>query len=339
MKILPGMKLIEGTYTNSVVTDRLAGGKEYVWQCERADFWVSPLGAKNAIATNTTNRGIYKANVERLERALINHQFPFLCDPIIFDDRDKFLQGQHRLHGIINSGETVRLVVVFGMPSEYFEFLDQAKARTSRDSLKLLGTPNPETTGGMVTFLWQLAEGRVNGFLGQKRASPAVPESVELYRLFTDGDDNVLYPHSVRATKASKFRFPKAAVGVMSLLYDQIDPEQNSIFWDGVLDNMGFVSHYDPRKALREHIDRFVASKVSGSESVIRSEQGALWIHYAWKKFIDGKEIRNGHHKSGFLKTTDNRETMEAVVLEISAMAKHLLSERRVKGADTRLSA
>lgn len=61
-----------------------------------------------------------------------------IWQPILLDDRDRVLDGQHRLHAIIESGKTVSCFVISGVPSSVWDDLDQGKSRLLGDVLSAM---------------------------------------------------------------------------------------------------------------------------------------------------------------------------------------------------------
>ena len=54
----------------------------------------------------------------------------------------KLLDGQHRLHAVIEAGLPIQSVVVYGMDDEAFRTMDTGKARTGGDTLSVTGVGN-----------------------------------------------------------------------------------------------------------------------------------------------------------------------------------------------------
>jgi len=63
------------------------------------------------------------------------------------------LDGQHRLAAIVESGKTIELLVVSGLPDESQELMDQGAARTAADALTLHGYSNVTLAAGVARWL------------------------------------------------------------------------------------------------------------------------------------------------------------------------------------------
>ena len=315
------MKLVTDTYTETIHEN----GRPFV--IEHGTYEIDPAAAQRLLESNRNNRNVYNASVKKMERAHVNNQWKYTGDPIRLDERGNLLDGQHRLHAAVNTGTTLRVPVVSGLPTSYFEYIDISKPRSAKDALALLGARSPVIMASVVTFLWQITNDMV---VAHGSEAPAPPEALQLFLKFGDAHDNALYPHGVMALKGQKIRLPGAAVGVMSLLYEQIDPELNRRFWAGAIDLLDMHDMNDPRKALRDHVDQFVIKKVKGTETAIRADQGALWIHYAWRKFLGGKTISKNHSLNIFTKTVTDMATREEMHIDIATMANRLLRGREI---------
>ena len=310
------MRLVSNTYTVAIHEN----GRPYV--LEHGTYDIDPESAQRLLESNRNNRNVYNANVRKMERAHASKQWKYTGDPIRLDVNGNLLDGQHRLLAAVNTGTTLRAPVVSGLPTSYFEYIDISKPRSAKDALALLGARSPTIIASMVTFLWQLANDRSRP---KTREAPTPPEALELFLRFGDEHNNALYPHAALATRGQKAHFPGAAVGVMSLLYEQIDPEQNKRFWQGAIDDLDIQEVGDPRKALRDHINQFVVRHVRGVESALRSDQGARWIHLAWQKFIAGKPITKHHQAKGFRETAADHTTVESMNRDIALMVNALI--------------
>ena len=296
-----------------------------LYQCRSVLVEITPQQAQAILKENRNNRPLYPANIDKISRALTNGHWKYLADPIRFDNNGNLIDGQHRLTAVMNTGIPIIVTVITGFPSWYFEYIDLTKPRSAKDALSLLGVQNAHTVSRILTFLWQLQR---DDPMVSKQA-PTAPEVVALFHQFGDVTNNPLYPHAYTANLAVPLQFPKAAVGVMSIIYEREDPELNAQFWKGVLQGIGIPETKrgdDARAGLRKYIDRHLI-KVQDAKVVFDTELSAIWIHFAWQKFIAGKPITKGVSDGGYqhLKTDD--DTLTNIRNKIVAKAKNLFRE------------
>ena len=103
---------------------------------------VTPEIARAWLERNTGNRAASMAHVAKLEKAIRDGGWKMTGDPIRFSKGGSLLDGQHRLHAILQSGITVTCVVMRGFDESIFDVLDSGKGRQKSDVLFVqLGLP------------------------------------------------------------------------------------------------------------------------------------------------------------------------------------------------------
>ncbi len=144
------MRLVSGTYTHQIEEN----GKTYV--VTTGTYEIDPTSAQRLLNTTGKQRPIYKANVRKITRAHINKLWKYLGDTIKLDQYGNLLDGAHRLQAAIDAGVTIIVMIVSGLPAQYFEYMDTSKSRGIKDALTIHGVKNAEVTRQVLTFLWQL---------------------------------------------------------------------------------------------------------------------------------------------------------------------------------------
>jgi len=88
---------------------------------------------------NTHNRNLREARVASYARDMEAGAWRFNGDPIRFASDGTLLDGQHRLSAIMRSGETVQMLVIWGLDPGTQETMDIGAVRTMADALSLRG--------------------------------------------------------------------------------------------------------------------------------------------------------------------------------------------------------
>lgn len=97
---------------------------------------VTPEMAKTWLSRNSGNqRSVSKKTVEMYARDMARGAWQLTHQGISFNQTGEVIDGQHRLHAIIQSGVTVQMAVATGFFSEYDSPIDQGRARSARDIL------------------------------------------------------------------------------------------------------------------------------------------------------------------------------------------------------------
>lgn len=103
---------------------------------------VSPILAEKWLAKNNRNRLPRIGQVQFYANQMAAGKWRVNGEAIKFDSNGNLLDGQHRLMAVIQSGETVRVLTVFGLEPEVFSTLDQGAKRSLKDHFDLLGEKN-----------------------------------------------------------------------------------------------------------------------------------------------------------------------------------------------------
>lgn len=103
--------------------------------------WVSitPELAAEFLSRNTLNRPKKPSKIKLYSESMAAGQWPVTGVPIIFGRGGRLLDGQNRLQAIIDTGSTVRTLVVEGVEDEVFDVIDSGARRSSSDVLVIMG--------------------------------------------------------------------------------------------------------------------------------------------------------------------------------------------------------
>lgn len=114
---------------------------------------VGPALAKEMLDANEVNRNVSRDRVERHKRAMLDGKWAFIGDPVRQSVDGELLDGQHRLTAIVESGVTVTLVVIRGIPVEHQKYMDSGRVRSSADSVRMMGIKNSTTVAAAARLL------------------------------------------------------------------------------------------------------------------------------------------------------------------------------------------
>lgn len=84
---------------------------------------------------NINNRNSNRCREEEYESSMRRDTWIFNGDAIRFDESGRFIDGQHRLQGIVDSGKSQVFIVVRGLSVDSQATIDKGKPRNSADSL------------------------------------------------------------------------------------------------------------------------------------------------------------------------------------------------------------
>lgn len=155
---------------------------------------VDPTTAKRWLARNGANRRVRARQVAKFAADMTEGRWALTGAPVQFATDGRLLDGQHRLHAIVQSGATVDLFVVRGLDPRAQAFMDVGAKRTLADQLLLGGHRNHTilAAGARLAFAW------LSGRLHEPRAALSEAEIREFI------DDNPTL--TVAAELAAKLR-------------------------------------------------------------------------------------------------------------------------------------
>ncbi|MBQ0113312.1 MAG: hypothetical protein KBT03_09305 [Bacteroidales bacterium] len=100
---------------------------------------ITPLMAKQYLATSKGNRFLKRGAVEKYARDIKANKWLLNGETIIFDEDGVLKDGHHRMAAIIKAEHPIVSFVVRGVPKEDTELIDGGCARTVSDNLKMSG--------------------------------------------------------------------------------------------------------------------------------------------------------------------------------------------------------
>lgn len=103
---------------------------------------VAPAIAEKMLGKNVRNRHLSARVVERYRRAMERGEWLVTGEAIKFASNGDLLDGQHRLAAVIESGKTIPMMVVKGLPALTQDVMDTGRARNVSDQLGIAGYPN-----------------------------------------------------------------------------------------------------------------------------------------------------------------------------------------------------
>jgi len=122
---------------------------------------VTPALAKEWLARNGRNRGINYRYIETFSRTMAAGEWMLTGEAIKFSVTGDLLDGQHRLMSVLDSGVTVKFLVVYGLPLSAQDTLDQGQKRSAAQQATLHGYRNTSATTSAARLAILYAQGRL----------------------------------------------------------------------------------------------------------------------------------------------------------------------------------
>jgi hypothetical protein len=249
---------------------------------------INPELASTLLQGNVDNRNVAKRHVEFLSEQMKSGKWMFCADPIRISSEGRVLDGQHRLMAVIKAGVTLDFLVIRGLSSDIFPFLDTGKSRSASDVLSSNHIENANRKAALARRIMLYDSGFLNlkGGVGTKKISNS---DVLNYVRKNELNEVVL----AGSRHYEKFRgFSITDYGLFKLLFDRISEDDCSVFLEK-LSSGNNLSDGDPILLLRNRIidDMSNIAKLSATIKL------ALTIR-AWNHFRDGKTLKILQHST-----------------------------------------
>lgn len=103
---------------------------------------ITPDMAKIMLGSNKNNRKLRKHRVLQYAEQMKRGQWQTTGEAIKFASDGSLLDGQHRLHAIVESNVTIEMLVVGDLDLSTFKVLDSGMTRRPADAMRALGIAN-----------------------------------------------------------------------------------------------------------------------------------------------------------------------------------------------------
>lgn len=204
---------------------------------------VTPALAEEWLAKNTHNRRLRETRVNRYATDMANGDWRWNGESIKFSKAETILDGQHRLHAVIRADVTIPMAVVRGLDDEAQETVDGGIPRAFHDVLALRGEVDAPALAAIVRKVASWEEG------SRKRLDGSQFSTAELLRCLDVHPELRSFTREARRC-ATGCNLPGSVLGLAWWVFDQVDDEDATFFFERLADGQGLVKG-DPIYELR----------------------------------------------------------------------------------------
>lgn len=115
---------------------------------------ITPAKAEKWLKTNLRNRPLSKTRVKYYADAMRDGKWVLNAESVKFSSNGEVIDGQHRLHAVVESGVTIRSYVARGLEYTTFDTIDDVRPRQNSDRLSQQGEKNTTCLSSAITLLW-----------------------------------------------------------------------------------------------------------------------------------------------------------------------------------------
>lgn len=255
---------------------------------------VDPDIAREWLDKAAPNRNISRVNLEGIMQAMLEDRWHNDGTPIRFNSQGQLIDGQHRLHAVINTGQSYEFVVMWGVRDEAMVTLDTGKSR-SRGDVLMIHDPtlvNVQQVASAATIILRWSKGVRNNNLRNEYVS-----NDEVIRFYDANRDDI-----VEATRHGGRMAKHIAAGsgqayaLTYWLFVNIDASDAEFFWDRLHDGAG-LEPGSAIYALRELLRREAA--LPSTRDKMRADIMVALMIKAWNAYRRGEEVKLLHFKMG----------------------------------------
>lgn len=255
----------------------MSAGKDHALDAPTVEIVeVSPAIAEEWLSRNPNNRNLRRPVVDSYARDMTAGHWRLNGETIKFSATGELFDGQHRLHAVVVSGNSVPMVVVRGLSPDVMPTVDAGAKRTYSDALKLQGEEN-------TSVLAAVARRAVMWDRGMKTNTGAIKPTPLEMNDFIEEHPEIRASAELAARLASRESLPASVYGLCHYLFAQTDAEDATWFLTRVSDGDGIASS-DPIAQLRSRITRL---RVRGGR--INETVGLALTIRAWNAHRSGQ--------------------------------------------------
>ncbi len=125
---------------------------------------IGPGQASAILEMNVGNRPLQPSVVAKYSGRMIRKEWKWTGDPVHISTEWKLLNGQHRLHAIVESGTQQKVTFLVNSNPDIFSALDGGSKRTNGDNFALLGKKSARTLSSLLGQMFRYENDKMGGF-------------------------------------------------------------------------------------------------------------------------------------------------------------------------------
>lgn len=264
---------------------------------------VTPEIAGQWLSNNDHNRPISTGHVAKLSRLMAAGSWVLNGEAVIFDDAMTLLDGQHRLHAVIKSGVSVKMMVVTGVSDKNaFQTYDNVqRARSASQIANMIGVKKNHVvlvSCARIVHIFKISKSPdefASRILSANQRDNLFPHEVARYA--ADLEDEFIKVNEFINQDLVRRSVSKSTVIGATIILNRINPEATRLFWEKISSGV-FSGKGDPCLQLRDRI--MAQSAVRGRGRAMNVELTAIIVK-AWNAFLTNSSV-------GVLKLASNEK-------------------------------
>lgn len=250
---------------------------------------ITPAVAEQYLAKNTHNRTLRPTKIGQYASDMQAGRWRWNGSTIVFGHSGQMDDGQHRCHAVIESGCTVRMLVVRGAELGAQDTIDTGIGRKFQDVLKLRGETQWVSLAAAVRSIhvWEMGVRRIGNAGGRTVSNPQLLDTLNRHPWIRD-----IVPLICRISTNS--HLPTTVSSALYFAFSQVDPTDCEHFFQALAEPLSPnipQPVFTLRKALSDNRDN-----VKGTRNV--TYLAAITIK-AWNAYRAGEEVHQLRWRAG----------------------------------------
>jgi hypothetical protein len=253
---------------------------------------IDPTTAKEMLALNLNNRNPKTGRIAQYAADMTAGRWRLNGESLKFGPAEngerKLLDGQNRLHAIIESGVTIQTVIAWDVDPGHQSTVDTGAARSYADVLRMRGIKNSVAVAAVVraVTVWEVSRSfDPKGVL--------TPSMQALDETLTEHPEILEYASHL-STIAKQVHLPLASLGALWWVFFNIDAQDCEFFWDRLRSDEDHVNG-EPIFALR----RFLRNTAEQRGMRPHPKYLSAVSIKSWNAYRDGTTIKTLGYRPG----------------------------------------
>ena len=260
---------------------------DIVKRADKRDGWylITPGVAQKLLDEKAPNRSLNERRAHKLAAVMSNGGFAENGEPIIMDESNALIDGQHRMRAVVIANKPYVSYVIHAIPRKMFATIDDCAKRTGADALSIQGIKNAAACAAVARWLIKSERGwsMSGGGGGEKFKTTAIPneETSKVLKKNKEIEGSVAFCLENDIDKL----MPISIGAFVHIMAAKTDKRKADRFIELLGSGEGLVSG-SPVLLLRK---RMIGLK--GSKHMIRSDEKLALTIKAWLAFKHDREL------------------------------------------------
>lgn len=252
-------------------------------QLDAEIIYVDPALATAWLSRNLRNRNLKRHKVDQYARDMAAGNWLITGEAIKFSKEGTLLDGQNRLHAVIQSGATVPFVVIRGLDDAVQGVMDTGAQRTGADALTMLGIDAAkDVSAAASTFiLWK--RGFYRHCMVQSNATDR-PTHSEIVAA-VQGRPELIESAAFGKTIYKTLPLPVGPLTLAHMLFVNIDADAAADYFDAIT-NLNTRGKGDPVHTLLKRV-----SETRARRERVWPSTALFFLFRSWNAYRQGEDL------------------------------------------------